>query len=87
MDRTGRGYDNWCMDDCSTGICGGSPPGIAHHPDDGRAWLVGTDVYVDDVIAALEHDGSHARVARALGLTIFQVRLSEAWQGVHAPFS
>jgi uncharacterized protein (DUF433 family) len=65
--------------DCSTGICGGSPPGIAAHPRDGRAWLVGTSVYVDDVLAALERDGSRARVARELGLTHFQVRLAETW--------
>ncbi len=66
------------MTDCSTGICGGSPPGIAAHPEDGRAWLVGTDVHVDDVLTALEEDGSHARVARKLGLTLYQVRLAEA---------
>jgi uncharacterized protein (DUF433 family) len=66
------------MDDCSSGICGGAPPGIAAHPRDGRPWLVGTDLYVDDVIAALEDDGSHARVARSLGLTLHQVRVAEA---------
>jgi uncharacterized protein (DUF433 family) len=66
------------MDDCSSGICGGSPPGIAAHPADGRPWLVGTEVYVDDVIAALEEDGSHARVAKRLGLTLHQVRVAEA---------
>ena len=67
------------MADCIDGICGGSPPGVAPHPDTGRAWLVGTDLYVQDVIAALENDGSHARVARALGLTVHQVRVAEAW--------
>ena len=67
------------MADCIDGICGGSPPGVTRHPDDGRAWIVGTDVYVDDVLRALEHDGSHARVARALGLTVHQVRVAEAW--------
>jgi uncharacterized protein (DUF433 family) len=67
------------MTDCTTGICGGSPPGVAPHPADGRPWLVGTALYVDDVIAALERDGSHARVARALGLTLHQVRVAEAW--------
>jgi uncharacterized protein (DUF433 family) len=66
------------MNDCSTGICGGTPPGIASHPRDGRPWLVGTDLYVADVIAALEQDGSHARVARKLGLTLHQVRVAEA---------
>jgi uncharacterized protein (DUF433 family) len=67
------------MADCSDGICGGAPPGVARHPRTARPWLVGTDVYVDDVIGALEHDGSHARVARALGLTLHQVRVAEAW--------
>jgi uncharacterized protein (DUF433 family) len=67
------------MADCTNGICGGSPPGVAER--DGRAWLVGTDLYVDDVLAALEEDGSHARVARALGLTLHQVRVAEAWSG------
>ena len=66
------------MANCESGICGGAPPGVAPHPDDGRAWLVGTDVYVDDVVRALEDDGSHARVARALGLTLHQVRVAEA---------
>ena len=66
------------MDECATGICGASPPGVASHPSDGRPWLVGTDVYVDDVIAALEDDGSHARVAKQLGLTLHQVRVAEA---------
>ena len=66
------------MDPCSTGICGATPPGIANHPGDGRPWLVGTEVYVDDVVAALEQDGSHARVARKLGLTLHQVRVAEA---------
>jgi hypothetical protein len=40
---------------------------------------------VDDVLAALEEDGSHARVARSLGLTFFQVRLAEAWHERRAP--
>jgi uncharacterized protein (DUF433 family) len=66
------------MADCIDGICGGSPPGIANHPESGRPWLVGTDVYVDDVVGALEEDGSHARVARRLGLTLHQVRVAEA---------
>ena len=66
------------MAECVDGICGGSPPGVAAHPRDGRAWLVGTDVYVDDVLRALEEDGSHARVARKLGLTLHQVRVAEA---------
>ena len=66
------------MADCIDGICGGSPPGVAPHPGDGRAWLVGTEAYVDDVIAALDQDGSHARVARKLGLTLHQVRVAEA---------
>ena len=66
------------MDDCSSGICGATPPGIAAHPEDGRPWLVGTEVYVDDVLAALEEDGSHARVAKRLGLTLHQVRVAEA---------
>jgi signal transduction histidine kinase len=70
------------MTECVDGICGGSPPGVAAHPRDGRDWLVGTDFYVDDVIAALENDGSHARVARRLGLTIHQVRVAEAAAGV-----
>ena len=70
------------MADCIDGICGGSPPGIANHPEDGRAWLVGTDVFVDDVIRALEDDGSHARVAKRLGLTMHQVRVAEAAAGV-----
>jgi uncharacterized protein (DUF433 family) len=70
------------MADCIDGICGGSPPGIATHPEDGRAWLVGTDVFVDDVIRALEDDGSHARVAGRLGLTLHQVRVAEAAAGV-----
>jgi hypothetical protein len=69
------------MADCIDGICGGSPPGVARHPRDGRPWLVGTDVYVDDVLGALEEDGSYARVARALGLTLHQVRVAEAWSG------
>ena len=69
------------MADCADGICGGSPPGVAAHPDDGRPWLVGTELYVDDVVAALEEDGSHARVARALGLTVHQVRVAEAAAG------
>jgi uncharacterized protein (DUF433 family) len=67
------------MTDCSDGICGGAPPGVARHPESARPWLVGTDLYVDDVIGALERDGSHARVARALGLTLHQVRVAEAW--------
>jgi len=67
------------MADCIDGICGGSPPGVARHPDNGRAWLVGTDLYVDDVLRALDDDGSHARVARALGITLHQVRVAEAW--------
>jgi hypothetical protein len=66
------------MDDCASGICGATPPGIASHPRDGRQWLVGTELYVDDVIAALEEDGSHARVAERLGLTLHQVRVAEA---------
>ena len=70
------------MADCIDGICGGSPPGVAPHPDDGRAWLVGTGVYVDDVLRALDDDGSHARVARALGLTLHQVRVAEAAAGL-----
>jgi uncharacterized protein (DUF433 family) len=52
---------------------------VAAHPEDGRPWLVGTSIYVDDVLAALDQDGSHPRVARSLGLTIYQVRLAEAW--------
>jgi uncharacterized protein (DUF433 family) len=70
------------MAECIDGICGGSPPGIAAHPEDGRAWLVGTEYHVDDVIRALEEDGSHARVARRLGLTLHQVRVAEAAAGV-----
>jgi uncharacterized protein (DUF433 family) len=65
--------------DCVDGICGGSPPGVADHPETGRPWLVGTDLYVDDVIDALEEDGSHARVAKRLGLTLHQVRVAEAF--------
>jgi uncharacterized protein (DUF433 family) len=68
------------MDDCSSGICGGDPPGVARHPETGRPWLVGTDLHVADVLAALEEDGSYARVARALGLTVHQVRVAEAWR-------
>jgi uncharacterized protein (DUF433 family) len=66
------------MADCIDGICGGSPPGVASHPETGRPWLVGTDVHVEDVLSALEDDGSHARVARRLGLTVHQVRIAEA---------
>jgi hypothetical protein len=40
---------------------------------------------VDDVLAALEEDGSHARVARGLGLTLYQVRLAEAWHESRTP--
>jgi uncharacterized protein (DUF433 family) len=65
--------------ECSSGICGGDPPGVTRHPKTGRPWIVGTEVYVEDVIAALELDGSHARVARSLGLTLHQVRVAEAW--------
>ena len=72
------------MADCTDGICGGSPPGVAAHPRDGRAWLVGTDVYVDDVVRALEEDGYHARVANRLGLTLHQVRVAEA-AGAQSP--
>jgi uncharacterized protein (DUF433 family) len=70
------------MAECTTGICGASPPGVAPHPDNGRAWLTGTDVYVDDVLRALDEDGSHARVARSLGLTVHQVRIAEAASGL-----
>ena len=66
------------MQDCATGICGSTPPGVANHLGDGRPWLVGPGVYVDDVVAALEEDGSHARVAKRLGLTLHQVRVAEA---------
>ena len=81
MPRPVRGRHNGVMTDCADGICGGSPPGVATHPDTGRPWLVGTAVHVDDVLQALEHDGSHARVARALGLTLHQIRMAEAWAG------
>lgn len=67
--------------ECADGICGASPPGVARHPKDGRPWLVGTGIYVDEVLAALERDGSHARVARSLGVTIHQVRVAEAFAG------
>jgi hypothetical protein len=79
MNRAAAAATIGSVTECSTGICGGTPPGVADHPDDGRPWLVGTSVYVHDVLAALDHDGSHARVARALGLTLFQVRVAEAW--------
>jgi uncharacterized protein (DUF433 family) len=51
---------------------------VADHPETGRPWLVGTDLHVDDVVEALGEDGSHARVARKLGLTLHQVRVAEA---------
>ena len=70
------------MAECTTGICGAAPPGVAKHPQTGRDWLTGTDVYVDDVVTALEQDGSHARVARKLGLTLHQVRVAEAASGL-----
>jgi molybdopterin converting factor small subunit len=44
------------MADCIDGICGGAPPGVARHPANGRAWIVGTDLYVDDVLRALENE-------------------------------
>ena len=58
------------------GVCSGDPPAIARHGPRGEAWIVGTPLYVWQVVEALERCGSPAVVAREIGLTEHQVRVA-----------
>jgi uncharacterized protein (DUF433 family) len=59
-----------------SGICSGGPPAIARRGERRDAWIVGTPVYVWQVIEALERRGSTATVAAETGLTEHQVRVA-----------
>lgn len=63
-------------DSDDSGVCSGDPPAIAPHGERGDAWIVGTPIYVWQVIEALERSGSPAVVAREIGLTEHQVRVA-----------
>jgi uncharacterized protein (DUF433 family) len=65
------------MEPCDEdGVCSGEPPAIARRGPRGDAWLVGTPLYVWQVVEALERRGSTAAVARETGLAERQVRLA-----------
>ena len=59
-----------------SGVCSGAPPAIARRGERGDAWIVGTPVYVWQVVEALERRGSLATVARETGLAEHQVRVA-----------
>jgi uncharacterized protein (DUF433 family) len=64
------------------GICGGSAPAIIPHGVGGDGydgWITGTQLYVADVIEALDRLGSEGDVARQLGLSEHQVRVAVEW--------
>jgi uncharacterized protein (DUF433 family) len=63
-------------DSDDSGVCSGGPPAIARRGERGDAWIVGTPVYVWQVVEALERRGSPAVVARETGLTEYQVRVA-----------
>ena len=58
------------------GVCSGSAPAIARRGPRGDAWIVGTPLYVWQVVEALERRGSPAAVARETGLAEHQVRVA-----------
>ncbi len=59
-----------------SGVCSGGPPAIARRGERGDAWIVGTPVYVWQVVEVLERRGSTATVAAETGLTEHQVRVA-----------
>ena len=59
-----------------SGVCSGGPPAIARRGERGEAWIVGTPVFVWQVVEALERRGSLAAVARDLGLSEHQARVA-----------
>jgi uncharacterized protein (DUF433 family) len=59
-----------------SGVCSGGPPAIARRGERGDAWIVGTPVYVWQVVEALERRGSPTAVARETGLSEHQVRVA-----------
>lgn len=58
------------------GVCSGGPPAIARRGERRHAWIVGTPLYVWQVVEALERRGSPAAVARETGLSERQVRVA-----------
>jgi uncharacterized protein (DUF433 family) len=58
------------------GVCSGEPPAIARRGPRGDAWIVGTPLFVWQVVEALERRGSPAAVARETGLSERQVRVA-----------
>jgi uncharacterized protein (DUF433 family) len=63
------------------GVCSGEPPAIARRGPRRRAWLVGTQYEVWEVVAVLERRGSPTAVAAETGLSEHQVRLAlEFWE-------
>lgn len=58
------------------GVCSGGPPAIARRGERAEAWIVGTPVYVWQVVEALERRGSPAAVAAETGLSEHQVRVA-----------
>jgi hypothetical protein len=59
------------------GVCGGSAPAIAPHPQTGRPSLAGTPYELAEITRALEAESAEV-VARRLGLSAEQVALVEA---------
>jgi uncharacterized protein (DUF433 family) len=59
-----------------SGVCSDGPPAIAPRGPRGDAWIVGTPLYVWQVVEALERLGSTAAVASETGLREHQVRVA-----------
>ena len=58
------------------GACSAQAPVVAPHGPAGAAWLVGTRVYVWQVVEGLEHEGSLPALAARLGLSDQQVKVA-----------
>ena len=65
------------MEPCDeSGVCSGEAPAVARRAPGGEAWIVGTPLYVWQVVEALDRHGSLAAVARETGLSEHQVRVA-----------
>ena len=58
------------------GVCSGEAPALAPYGPTRAAWLVGTPVYVWQVVEGFEHEGSLPALAAKLGLTEHHVQVA-----------
>ena len=76
LERKWRCYGRLMDGRDDPGVCSGEPPAIARRGPRRDAWIVGTPLYVWQVVEVLERRGSPSAVAEETGLSERQVRVA-----------